>query len=100
MSELFPPSVVEIIVELERELLARRRVYANRKMTGRLTKDTAERRIQIIEALVDRLYGEATQLDLQGLADHKEKRKQRQQQRQQQRAARQKRAEENANPQR
>lgn len=59
MADLFAPGLVDMIVELERDLLARRRVYANRQLTRRLAPLTVERRIAILEAVLANLRAQA-----------------------------------------
>jgi hypothetical protein len=52
MADLLPVSLVEMLTELERDLLARRQIYHNRNYTGRLSADRAERRLAILQAVI------------------------------------------------
>lgn len=58
MADLFPPTTEEMIAELKRELRYRDRVYPKQIAKKFLAKDTAERRLQIMEALIQRLERE------------------------------------------
>jgi hypothetical protein len=62
--DLLPVSLVEMLTELERDLLARRRIYHNRTYTGRLSLDRAERRLRILQALIDNLRGQMAPTEL------------------------------------
>lgn len=74
-TELFAPSLVEMIAELERDLLARKRVYANRTYTRRLSALTAERRLEVLGAVVGNLRAQAAPGELAELDARRAKRR-------------------------
>jgi hypothetical protein len=51
MAELFPISVQEMIREVEREIMLRRRVYPGWVAAKRLSQDKADKQIAIMEAV-------------------------------------------------
>jgi len=53
--DLFPPTLVEMVKEAEREVALRRRVYPRRIAAGQMTRAAADRQIQIMEAIVTTL---------------------------------------------
>lgn len=55
MSQLFPPSVEDMISEIERELKQREFVYPRLIATGRLTKTRADRQIEVMRAIIEKL---------------------------------------------
>jgi hypothetical protein len=55
MPDLLPPGLVEMITESERDLLARRRLYHNRTYTRRLSQEKAERRLEVVAAIIENL---------------------------------------------
>ena len=73
MADLFEPGLVEMVTELERDLLARRRLYANRTFTKRLSLEKAERRLAIWAAVLAVVRERLTEAELQQLADQKDK---------------------------
>lgn len=52
MPQLFGPTLAEMIAELERELLRRRRVYPVKVAAGRMRPWAAERQIETLAAVV------------------------------------------------
>lgn len=58
MSDLFPPSLDEQIQCVEREVRYRRHVYPRLIEKGRLTKAKAEREIEIMQSVLDKLKGQ------------------------------------------
>ena len=48
-------SVRELIEEAQREAFMRRRVYPNQVRAGRMSQEDADRRIDLMEAIVTRL---------------------------------------------
>jgi len=57
MSDMFEPSLAEMILEAEREVRLRRSVYPRLVASGKLKLDRSERQIAVMEAIVDRLRG-------------------------------------------
>jgi len=57
MSDLFEPSLAEMILEAEREVRLRRSVYPRLVASGKLKLDRSERQIKVMEAIVERLRG-------------------------------------------
>lgn len=55
MSDLFPPTVSEMVSELKRELAMRTVVYPNLIARKRLTQFKADRQIKVMEAIIERL---------------------------------------------
>lgn len=55
MSELFPPSLDEMIHCASRELSYRARVYPRRVAAGVMTQDLADREITRMRAILERL---------------------------------------------
>jgi len=53
MSELFEPTLAEMIAEAERELAMRRRVYPRWVEAGRMKQHHAERRIEMMAAIAE-----------------------------------------------
>jgi hypothetical protein len=72
--DLLDPSLVEMLAEMSRDLLARRRAYTNRVFTRRLTHERAERRLVIVQAIIDNLTAQLSPAQLQAIAQAKEKR--------------------------
>lgn len=60
MRQLFPPSTEEMIGECEREIRQRENVYPRLIAQGRLTKPRAERQIEVMRAIIERLREEKT----------------------------------------
>lgn len=79
MPDLLPPGLVEMLAEMERDLLARRRVYHNRTFTHRLTHERAERRLAIVAAIIDNLRSQLSPGQLEEIARVKEKKAKRRQ---------------------
>ena len=52
MTELFPFTREDKIGELKREIAVRRRVYRDQVFTHRLSRETADKRIGILEAII------------------------------------------------
>jgi hypothetical protein len=50
--DLLPVRIDDMITEIERELLLRRRVYANRVHTGRLSQRRADRQVEVLQAIL------------------------------------------------
>jgi hypothetical protein len=75
--DLLPVSLTEMLAELERDLLARKRVYANRVFTRRLTHEKAERRVAIVAALIELVRDQMQPGQLEAYAQAREKRAQR-----------------------
>jgi hypothetical protein len=71
--DLLDPSLVEMLAEMERDLLARRRVYHNRTFTRRLTHERAERRLVLVQAIIDNLRAQLSPAQLQAIAQAREK---------------------------
>lgn len=59
MTELFAPSIDELLKEAERETALRRSVYPGLVAKGRMKADVAERRISNVEAIAQVLRGMA-----------------------------------------
>lgn len=57
MSDLFEPSLQEMIVDAEREVRMRINVYPKLVINGRMKQDDADRKIAIMRAIVERLRG-------------------------------------------
>lgn len=55
MTDLLPVTLAEMLAELERELKARARVYPRQIAKRRLTQEVADRRVQVLQALLLRL---------------------------------------------
>lgn len=77
--DLLPVTLVEMLAEMERDLLARKRVYHNRTFTRRLTHERAERRLAIVQAIIDNLTAQMTPAELAAVAQAKEKKAKRRQ---------------------
>jgi hypothetical protein len=75
--ELFGPGLPEMLAEAERDLLARRRLYHNRVFTRRLSHDKAERRLEVVEAIVENLRAQLTPGELAEMQLAKDKKLQR-----------------------
>jgi hypothetical protein len=58
---------------MNRDLLARKRVYHNRTFTRRLTHERAERRLVIVQAIIDNLTAQLSPAHLEAIAKAKEK---------------------------
>ena len=69
------------MAEMERDLLARKRVYHNRLFTRRLTHERAERRLAVVQAIIDNLHAQLSAGELEALAKAKEKKERLQEQR-------------------
>ena len=76
MPDLYPPGLVEMITEMERDLLARARVYHNRTYTRRLSLERAERRLEIVRSVIGLLREQATDAELTALQQQKDRKKQ------------------------
>lgn len=48
--DMFPPTLDEILAELEREVVVRKRVFPRWVDNGQLKQELADRRIQLMEA--------------------------------------------------
>jgi len=57
VSDLFEPSLQEMIVDAEREVRMRINVYPKLVINGRMKQDDADRKIAIMRAIVERLRG-------------------------------------------
>lgn len=55
MSDLFEPSLVEMIAEADREIVARFHVYPRLVAAGKLKQAKADRQIQVMRAIAARL---------------------------------------------
>ena len=55
MADLFPITLADEIAEVEREIDMRRVVYPRRVAAGKLAQDKADRQIEILECVLDRL---------------------------------------------
>lgn len=55
MPDFFPVSLEEEIAAVEREISLRKRVYPGRVLSNRMKTDRAEREIQCMEAVLERL---------------------------------------------
>jgi len=55
MPDFFPVSLEEEIAAVEREISLRKRVYPGRVLSNRMKADRAEREIQCMEAVLERL---------------------------------------------
>jgi hypothetical protein len=66
-----------MLAEMERDLMARKRVYHNRTFTRRLTHERAERRLLVVQAIIDLIRDQLPpgQLEAYALAKEKKKRK-------------------------
>lgn len=58
MSDLFPPTVDELLGEVEREITMRRAVYPGLIARGMLRHSTAKRQILLMEAVAENLKGQ------------------------------------------
>lgn len=58
MSELFPPSLTDMIACAPREVSMRRRVYPNWVKAGRMTQAKADQEISTMQAIHDRLVAD------------------------------------------
>lgn len=48
MSQFFPPTLQEMVAEVEREIALRIRVYPTRVATKRMTQQQADRRVEVM----------------------------------------------------
>jgi hypothetical protein len=71
--DLLAPSLVEMLAEMDRDLLARKRAYGNRVFTRRLTHERAERRLVLVQAIIDNLRAQLSPAQLQAIAQAREK---------------------------
>lgn len=55
MTDLLPVSIAEMVIEAQRELTMRKRIYPDRVRTGRMNRRQADRRIDVMQAILDRL---------------------------------------------
>jgi hypothetical protein len=55
MTELFPPTLDELIACARRELEMRRRVYLRWVLNGKMTEDKANRELMLMETIVGTL---------------------------------------------
>jgi hypothetical protein len=80
MPDLLPPSLVEMLAEMERDHLARKRAYHNRTFTRRLTHEKAERRLAVVQAIIELIRDQLPpgQLEAYALAKTKKKRRRKQ----------------------
>lgn len=51
MSQFFPPTLVDMIGEVEREVALRIRVYRRRVDEGKMTQEKADRGIEVMSAV-------------------------------------------------
>lgn len=58
MPDLLPITLDEMISEIERELKLRAVFYTERCRTGRMNRRTADRQIDRLQAVLDKLKGE------------------------------------------
>lgn len=54
-SELFPISVADMVLECERELIMRRKVYPRRVENRTMRQGDADRQIAVMQAIIERL---------------------------------------------
>ena len=87
MADLYAPSLVEQVVEVERDLLARRRLYHNRTYTRRLTAERAERRIEIWQSILAALRAQLSHGELEQLEARKQQAQQRRKAKRERKAA-------------
>jgi hypothetical protein len=80
-ADLLPVGLVEMLTEMERDLLARRRIYHNRNYTGRLNTDKAERRLRILAAIIENLRGQMAPTELAAMEAARERKKEQREQR-------------------
>src|SRR5260370_540608 len=73
MVDLLPPGLVEMLAEMERDLLSRRRSYHNRTFTRRLTHEKAERRLAIITPVINNLRAQSFPNELTAIQRMKDK---------------------------
>lgn len=57
MTDLFEPSLAEMISDAQREISMRKAVYPGLVARGKLSQDRADRQIKTMEAIVERLRG-------------------------------------------
>ena len=55
MNQLFPPSIADMISECEREIKQREFVYPKLVASGRLTKLRADRQVEVMRAIIEKL---------------------------------------------
>jgi hypothetical protein len=58
MTDLYPVSIEDMIGEVERELDQRRQVYARLVAAGRMNRRQADRRFEVLSAVLTKLKGE------------------------------------------
>lgn len=59
MVELFEPSLQEMVLDAEREVRMRKQVYPKLVANGRMKPHDAERKIVVMQAIVERLKATA-----------------------------------------
>jgi hypothetical protein len=52
MTDLFPITPAEVVTEMERELKMRHHVYTKQVADKKLSRDTADRRIAIVQKVI------------------------------------------------
>jgi hypothetical protein len=77
VADLLPVSLVEMLAEMERDLLARKRTYHNKNFTRRITHERSERRLVVVQAIIDLIRDQLPpgQLEAYALAKEKAKKK-------------------------
>lgn len=73
MADLLPPSIVEMITEIEKDLQKRERVYRSTVYVNRFSLERAERRLEVCRAVVSLLRERASGSDLAALEEHKQR---------------------------
>ena len=75
MADLLPVSLVEMLAEMERDLMTRRKAYANRVFTSRLTHEKAERRLLVVRMIIELIRDQMKPGELEAYALAKAKKK-------------------------
>jgi hypothetical protein len=69
MSDLFPPTIPELIAEVEREIAARERVYPRLVAEGKSTRKKADRQMSLMRAVLANLRAQlAREIEMAVLA--------------------------------
>lgn len=58
MTDLFPITAAEVVKEMERELRMRHHVYTKQVADKKLSQDTADRRIAIVQKVIGDYRGQ------------------------------------------
>lgn len=80
MADLLPVSLAEMIIEMDRDILAKRRSWHAKQATGRIRGETAEKRLAIAQAILENLRAQAdagTLAALDRLAQEKREKRER-----------------------